>query len=73
MVLIGGQLTPRGVEAIAKYFLLQALASAFLLIGIRYRYYSLGLVSFFSEYKSISYVFILFGLMIKIAVFPNPF
>uniref|UniRef100_A0AAU6PX08 NADH-ubiquinone oxidoreductase chain 2 n=1 Tax=Ophionereis sp. TaxID=3135531 RepID=A0AAU6PX08_9ECHI len=73
VVLMSGQLTPRGVEAIAKYFILQALASAFLLIGISYRYYSLGSVSFFSSYNEVSYVFILMGLMIKIAVFPNPF
>lgn len=73
VILISGQLTPRGVEAVAKYFILQALASAFLLVGISYRYYLLGSISFFSNYRDISYFFIMAGLMIKIAVFPNPF
>lgn len=65
--------TPRRVEAVSKYFVAQAVASAFLLLGVVLRFFFTGKIDLFSEYKTLSYVFILRGLFIKIAVIPNPF
>lgn len=65
--------TPRGVEAVSKYFIAQAVARAFLLLGIVFRFFTKGEIDLFSSYNYLSYVMILGGLFIKIAVVPNPF
>nr|QNQ65318.1 NADH dehydrogenase subunit 2 [Amphiura sp. JN-2020] len=71
--LMSSHLSPRVVESMAKYYIIQAVASAVLLLGILSRYYLSGLTSIFSFYEGFSYGLILIGLFIKIAVFPNPF
>uniref|UniRef100_A0AAU6PX10 NADH-ubiquinone oxidoreductase chain 2 n=1 Tax=Ophiomonas sp. TaxID=3135530 RepID=A0AAU6PX10_9ECHI len=73
VLLASGGLSPRVVEAISKYFVTQAIASIILLLGIMVRIYTIGEVGGFSSYNNVSLAFILSGLFIKIAVFPNPF
>uniref|UniRef100_A0AAU8HQ57 NADH-ubiquinone oxidoreductase chain 2 n=1 Tax=Silax daleus TaxID=3230861 RepID=A0AAU8HQ57_9ECHI len=73
VVLLGQGISPRSVEGIAKYFIIQATASSVLLLGIILRYLLCGELQIFSEYGGVSYSFILLGLFIKVAVFPNPF
>ena len=57
----------------SKYFIAQALARAFLLLGIVYRYYKVGEINLFSDYDFFSYSLIMIGLFLKIAVVPNPY
>lgn len=73
VLLARGGLSPRVVEAISKYFVTQAIARIILLLGIMVRIYTIGEVGGFSSYNNVSLAFILSGLFIKIAVFPNPF
>jgi len=64
---------PRRVEAVSKYFILQAVARAVVLFGVLVRWQALGALGFFGGYNPFSYFIILFGLMMKLAVFPKPF
>nr|YP_009545842.1 NADH dehydrogenase subunit 2 [Ophioceres incipiens]AYO99634.1 NADH dehydrogenase subunit 2 [Ophioceres incipiens] len=73
VVLLCYQFSPRAVEATSKYFVVQAMASVFLLMGVLLRYYLLGEIDLFSDYEGVSYCLIMLGLFVKIAVFPNPF
>ena len=73
VVLISRKLVPRRVERLTKYFIAQAMASAFVLLGIVYRIFALGEVDLFSKYNTLSYGFIMLGLLVKIAAIPNPF
>lgn len=57
----------------SKYFIAQAIARAFLLLGVVYRYYKIGEVGLFSEYDLFSYALIMVGLFLKIAVIPKPY
>jgi len=65
--------TPRGVEAAAKYFVTQAVARRFLLVGILRRFFVSGGFDLFGSYDMISYFFFMLGVFIKMAVLPNPF
>jgi NADH:ubiquinone oxidoreductase subunit 2 (subunit N) len=56
-----------------KYYIIQAVARAILLLGLLCRYYLGGDLEVFSYYGGFSFVLILVGLFIKIAVLPNPF
>nr|YP_009730163.1 NADH dehydrogenase subunit 2 [Amphiura sinicola]QHT54219.1 NADH dehydrogenase subunit 2 [Amphiura sinicola] len=71
--LISTSFTPRTVESVAKYYIINAVASIILLSGILIRYFVSGSLLIFSSYSGISYFLIILGLLIKIAVFPNPF
>lgn len=73
VVLLSYFITPRVVEAVAKYFITQAVASLFILFGVLLQYYSLGDLRVFRRYKRLKYVIILLGIFVKIAVFPKPF
>lgn len=73
VVLLGSGLTPRTVEGVSKYYVIQAVASALLLLGVLIRFLLSGEVRLFGNYGGISYVLILLGLFMKIAVFPKPF
>lgn len=66
-------LRPRSVEGMTKYFIVQRIAGIFLLVGIVSRYYLVGTLELFSSYNSLSYGFILVGLLMKVGLFPNPF
>jgi NADH:ubiquinone oxidoreductase subunit 2 (subunit N) len=65
--------SPRRVEAVSKYFVAQAIARAFVLLGIVLQFSFKGSVEIFRDYKGISYIFLIIGLFIKLAVVPNPF
>nr|YP_010120058.1 NADH dehydrogenase subunit 2 [Amphioplus laevis]QRC36789.1 NADH dehydrogenase subunit 2 [Amphioplus laevis] len=73
IILISQEITPRSVEGVSKYFIAQAVASSFLILGIILRYYFSGEMDVFSGYNGLPFYLILVGLFVKIAVFPNPF
>nr|YP_009680572.1 NADH dehydrogenase subunit 2 [Ophioplocus japonicus]QDH07346.1 NADH dehydrogenase subunit 2 [Ophioplocus japonicus] len=73
VALLSHRLSPRAVESTSKYFIIQAVASVFLLSGVLVRYYLLGEILLFSEYEIFSYGLVMLGLLVKLAVFPNPF
>ena len=64
---------PRKVEAVSKYFVLQAVARVILMFGILVRWETSENLMLWGSYSAFSHSLILFGLMIKLAVFPNPF
>nr|YP_010729369.1 NADH dehydrogenase subunit 2 [Ophioleila elegans]WED07074.1 NADH dehydrogenase subunit 2 [Ophioleila elegans] len=66
-------ISPRVSESVAKYFIMQTVASVVLLFGILTRFWLLNTLSFYGTYNLFSYLFILLGLLVKLAVFPNPF
>jgi NADH:ubiquinone oxidoreductase subunit 2 (subunit N) len=71
--LIGTSISPRVVEGMSKYYIMQAVARAILLLGILWQYFEKKDLSIFSNYIGFSYGFILVGLFIKLAAFPSPF
>nr|QDH07334.1 NADH dehydrogenase subunit 2 [Ophiarachnella infernalis] len=73
VILLSEKMTPRSVEAVLKYFIMQAIGGLFLLFGVIVRLYFCNSVSVLSFYNESSYILILLGLFIKLAVFPNPF
>nr|YP_009732651.1 NADH dehydrogenase subunit 2 [Ophiarachnella gorgonia]QHT54258.1 NADH dehydrogenase subunit 2 [Ophiarachnella gorgonia] len=74
VVLLSYYRTPRSTEATVKYFIVQAVAGVVLLLGILVRCFSLNVgFSLFESYSGFSYMLILTGLFVKIAVVPNPF
>nr|CBH40124.1 NADH dehydrogenase subunit 2 [Amphipholis squamata] len=73
VILISRNLGPRSVEGLSKYFIAQAMASAFILIGIVYRFFTTNNFSILNDYDSLSFSLILLGLLIKIAAVPNPY
>nr|CBH40110.1 NADH dehydrogenase subunit 2 [Ophiocomina nigra] len=73
IIILSGCSSPRGVESTVKYFVVQALASVVLLMGILYSSETNGFSLIFSSYDMVSYSLILGAIFIKLAVFPNPF
>uniref|UniRef100_A0AAU6PWW8 NADH-ubiquinone oxidoreductase chain 2 n=1 Tax=Ophiotreta durbanensis TaxID=3135534 RepID=A0AAU6PWW8_9ECHI len=73
VVLLSGRATPRGVESAVKYFVVQGVASVFLLFGAVFNGVWGGSLDLFSSYNLVSYFLIIIGLLVKLAVFPNPF
>nr|YP_009730150.1 NADH dehydrogenase subunit 2 [Ophiomastix mixta]QHT54193.1 NADH dehydrogenase subunit 2 [Ophiomastix mixta] len=65
--------TPRAIEAASKYFVVQAVASGFLLMGILSHFFIGNSFIVFGNYDLISYCLILLGVFVKLAVLPNPF
>nr|YP_010429267.1 NADH dehydrogenase subunit 2 [Ophiactis savignyi]USQ67433.1 NADH dehydrogenase subunit 2 [Ophiactis savignyi] len=64
---------PRNVEAVSKYFVLQAVAGVIILFGVLLRWGGSGVLFVWGDYSFLCYGLILFGLLVKLAVFPNPF
>uniref|UniRef100_A0AAU6PX77 NADH-ubiquinone oxidoreductase chain 2 n=1 Tax=Ophiotreta sp. TaxID=3135526 RepID=A0AAU6PX77_9ECHI len=73
VVLLSESATPRGVESTTKYFVTQGVASVLLLFGIILNSILGGSLSLFSVYSLVPYYIILSSILIKLAVFPNPF
>nr|YP_010570402.1 NADH dehydrogenase subunit 2 [Ophiophthalmus serratus]UZG65890.1 NADH dehydrogenase subunit 2 [Ophiophthalmus serratus] len=73
IILINQSNSPRSIEAITKYFLIQSLAGIIILTGIILNYYLSGSLNIFNYYNSYSYNLLIIGLLIKLAIFPNPF
>lgn len=63
----------RNLEAVSKYFLIQAIARFLLIFGVVFRYYYNSTILLLGEYNQVSYTVILVGLLIKLGAFPNPY
>lgn len=73
IILISQKRNPRTTEATTKYFLIQSLARIIILIGVILKYYFCGDLRIFKLYNKLTYKVIIIGILIKIAIFPNPF
>uniref|UniRef100_A0AAU6QCL2 NADH-ubiquinone oxidoreductase chain 2 n=1 Tax=Ophiothrix sp. TaxID=2909811 RepID=A0AAU6QCL2_9ECHI len=63
----------RNLEALSKYFIVQAVASFMLIFGIVLRYYFDNSIIIEGVYNYFSYFLIISGLLIKLGTFPNPY
>nr|WKW95578.1 NADH dehydrogenase subunit 2 [Histampica sp. CS049] len=71
VLMLSETITPRNVEAITKYYIMQAVASALLLFGILLHLRGSGSFDIYSQYSSLENIFILVAIFVKLAVFPN--
>nr|YP_010937557.1 NADH dehydrogenase subunit 2 [Ophiothrix exigua]WKW95566.1 NADH dehydrogenase subunit 2 [Ophiothrix exigua] len=73
LLIRSGSSNNRNLEAVSKYFLIQAIASFLLIFGVVFRLYWENNISLIGAYNYVSYLLILFGLLIKLGSFPNPY
>lgn len=73
VVILRRKVNPRSVEASRKYFIIQSIARLLFLFGIMCHFLEVGNLELFSYYRKFSYLVILISILIKLAVFPNPF
>nr|YP_009651563.1 NADH dehydrogenase subunit 2 [Amphiura digitula]QDA81587.1 NADH dehydrogenase subunit 2 [Amphiura digitula]QHT54245.1 NADH dehydrogenase subunit 2 [Amphiura digitula] len=71
--LVSQDLSPRSVEGLSKYFIINAVASVLIIGGVVARYLLFGESNLVGDYVGLPLVFVLLGLFIKLAVFPNPY
>nr|YP_008994254.1 NADH dehydrogenase subunit 2 [Ophiacantha linea]AGQ49788.1 NADH dehydrogenase subunit 2 [Ophiacantha linea] len=73
VVLLSREGGPRPAESTSKYFLLQAIASVIVLSGIVLNLFLEDSLSIFGNYNVVAYNLLIIGLLLKMAIFPNPF
>jgi len=73
VLIISYRKTPRAIEGASKYFVVQAVARRFLLMGIVSHFLVSGGFFVFWSYDFLRYCLMLRGLFIKMAVLPRPF
>ena len=61
------------MEAVSKYFLVQAIARFLLIFGVVLRYYLDKVITIIGDYKYVRYLLMLAGLFIKLGTFPKPY
>lgn len=73
VLIVSESKTPRAVERASKYFVVQAVARSFLVMGIMRKLLIGGSLEIFRGYRVFPYFLFLVGVFIKLAVLPRPF